>query len=256
MKTTIDIIATAEAAEGIDFTGTDVIVVDVLRATTSIHCALRAGAKTVYPVESVEQARKMKVDIPDALLCGERGGVAPSGFDMGNSPADFASAPLDDMEIILTTTNGTLAVSNTRGARRVIAATMLNAASAAGHLVRRPNGDPSNGDPAAVYIICAGTDGRFSIEDFYCAGLIVSAFAVKGYGVPTDQAWAAAILADLPIAAVVNGTTCRHMAVLQKKGFFRDLELALHVETSPFGMRVPVLDRRTGGFILTDLAET
>jgi 2-phosphosulfolactate phosphatase len=246
MKPSIDIIATAQLAETVTFDTTIAVVVDVLRATTSIHCALTAGANTVHPVESVAQARMMKADLPDALLCGERNGMPPSGFDLGNSPADFAVARLEGKDIILTTTNGTLAVSHASPAQEVVAATMLNVISVADHILRHSE------KCYDVSIICAGTDGRFSIEDFYCAGAIVSALATEGYGVPTDQAWAASKLSDLPMASVVNRATCRHVAVLERKGFGRDLELALRMESEPYGRRIPVLDQKTGGFVLSD----
>ena len=250
MKPSIDIVATAQLAETCTFDKTIAVVVDVLRATTSIHCALAAGAKAVYPVASVSQARLMKEGLPDALLCGERNGIPPSGFDLGNSPADFAVAPVAGKDIILTTTNGTLAVSHTSGAHEVWAATMPNAVSVAGHIAhnRERRFD--------VIIVCAGTDGRFSIEDFYCAGMIVSALVKEGYGAPTDQAWAASRLSDLPLATVVNRDTCRHVATLEKKGFSRDLALALSAESEPFGRPVPVFDGKIGGFVLSHETET
>ena len=84
-------------------------VIDVIRATTSITTALDSGAASVTPAETVEEARRLAVE-GEALLCGERSGVPPEGFDFGNSPGDYTSEHVEGRDLVFTTTNGTRAM--------------------------------------------------------------------------------------------------------------------------------------------------
>ena len=139
------------------------IVVDVLRATSSVVQALDAGYEAVFCCAEVEDARDLKEELEDAVLAGERGGGPIPGFELGNSPQEFlvprASA------LVLTTTNGTRAlVTAAADCEVVLAGSLLNleaVASAAG----------DRGED--VEIVCAGVGGEFSPDDAYCAGRIV-----------------------------------------------------------------------------------
>jgi 2-phosphosulfolactate phosphatase len=136
------------------------IVVDVIRATSTIVQALASGYRRVLCCAEVDEARELRARLEEAVLAGERKAVALPGFDLGNSPREFTE-PLGET-LVLTTTNGTRAIlAAAAGAETVLVGSLLNldaVAAAAGG--------------ANVEIVCAGLQGRFTIEDAYCAGRI------------------------------------------------------------------------------------
>src|SRR5438093_13553874 len=95
------------AGQGFDYTRSVCIVVDVLRASSSIVTLLERGARPVIAAGSIEEARSLYQRLPGFILCGERGGFPPAGFDYGNSPAEFFRLDLDGRSAILATSNGT-----------------------------------------------------------------------------------------------------------------------------------------------------
>jgi 2-phosphosulfolactate phosphatase len=135
------------------------VVVDVLRATSTVVQALAAGYRRVLCCETLAQARALRS--PERLLAAERGCVRPPGFDAGNSPAALRTAERE--ELVLTTTNGCPAIiAAARRADEVLLACLLNLDA----VVRRLPVDD-------VLIVCSGTDGRFALEDAYVAGRLV-----------------------------------------------------------------------------------
>ena len=142
------------------------VVIDVIRATSTIVTALADGADGVQPVGRVEDAFALKAQNPEALLAGERGGQALPGFDLGNSPEDFSPARAKGKRIILTTTNGTQALAACAGAREVATACFLNLTAVAAHL--RKIGPP-------WMIVCAGCNGEFGVDDAAVAGALAEA---------------------------------------------------------------------------------
>ncbi len=151
-----------------------VVVVDVLRATTSIVAALSAGAEAVLPVRDEQEARRITAELRETgesvLLCGEVGGFPPEGFDLGNSPRDFESADLRGKRIILKTTNGTVALSDSMSARLVVAGSLTNVSSVAEFL----HGELKSGNVQKVIVLCAGGEGEFGLEDFFAAGALLN----------------------------------------------------------------------------------
>ena len=95
------------------------VVIDVLRATTSIVYAFAAGCREIRPCADLDEARRLADSLPagKALLAGERGGMPPKGFDLGNSPREFTPKNCKDRTVVLTTTNGTRAIARA-GPRR------------------------------------------------------------------------------------------------------------------------------------------
>jgi 2-phosphosulfolactate phosphatase len=142
------------------------VVIDVIRATSTIVAALAHGASGVQPVASVDDAFALKEQNPGALLAGERGGQALPGFDLGNSPEDFTTGRVKGRSIILTTTNGTQALAACRGARAVVTASFLNLDAVAVRLLEI-------GPP--WIILCAGHDGEFGVDDAIVAGALAEA---------------------------------------------------------------------------------
>lgn len=157
------------------------IVVDVLRATSSIAQALASGYRRVLCCTEIEDARRLRNTIEGSVVGGERDAIRIEGFDVGASPREFLD-PLADT-LILSTTNGTrtllTAVSR---CERVLLGSLLNL----GAVVEEARAD--GGD---VAIFCAGFKGAFALDDAYCAGRIV---ALLG-GERTDAAIAAELVA-------------------------------------------------------------
>lgn len=170
--------------------GHAVIVVDVIRATTSVLTMLERGCEEVLIAPSLEAAREYRQAHPEVLLAGEQGGRAPAGFDFGNSPAAFSEVLLSGRRVVFATTNGTRAVHAAKGAAVVLLGCLRNRAAAA---------QVAFGAAAAaghgLAVMCAGREGRFSLDDAYTAGAIVDAVAGLPAGLTmTDAAVAARML--------------------------------------------------------------
>lgn len=185
------------------------VVVDVLRATTTLTAALAAGAARVTPVATPEAAHARQRQVPAALLCGERGGRIVPGFDLGNSPLEYTAERVAGRELVFASTNGSLALLAAERARRrligafVNASAVLHAVLRASAVVRSVGGDPE------VAIVCAGTQGRFSLEDAGLAGWLCAGLAAHGGRLVNDAARCAVRLAPVDAAAVrglVEGT--------------------------------------------------
>ena len=155
------------------------IVIDVLRATSTICQALASGYERVVCVGEIEDARALAG--PGVALAGERHNVRIDGFDYGNSPREFAAAPPAE-RLVLTTTNGTrLLLAASSRCEEVIVASLLNL----GAVVAAAAGADE------VAVLCAGVEGAFAIDDAYVAGRIAAALG----GEPDDAAVAAVRLA-------------------------------------------------------------
>jgi 2-phosphosulfolactate phosphatase len=168
------------------------VVVDVLRATSTIAQALASGYERVLCCAEIEDARSLRAELPDSLLGGERQAVRVEGFDVGASPREFLEARAQTL--ILSTTNGTRAILETaERCNRVLLGSLLNlsaVASAAG-----------NED---VSVVCAGFQGGFALDDVYCAGRILQ---LAG-GERTHAASASALLAEA-FPAALDGLNAR-----------------------------------------------
>ncbi len=142
------------------------VVMDVLRATSTIVHALAAGAECVIPCGTIDDARRLAAkEAPGTfLLGGEREGLMIPGFDLGNSPTDYSPAVVAGKKIIFTTTNGTVALIRAKEARRVLIGALTNL-NAVVELLTEETGP--------VHLVCAGTNGHMTLEDVLCAGGIV-----------------------------------------------------------------------------------
>jgi 2-phosphosulfolactate phosphatase len=158
-----------EIAPG-DLAGGVAVVIDVLRASTTITAALANGAARVMPCGDIETARRLADEDSrgNTLTGGERGGVKIEGFDLDNSPASYSRERVAGKTIAFTTTNGTAALLRTRGAARVLIGALVNRGAIAAAL---------QADGRPVHLICAGTDGRVTSEDLLGAGGIAGALA-------------------------------------------------------------------------------
>jgi len=163
-----------------ELAGKVAVVIDVLRATTTICTALANGADTVVPILTPEEAFQVARDNPERkfLLGGERKAVLIPGFNYGNSPLEYTEAHVKGRPILFTTTNGTRAIRRAAGADRVYIASLLNAPAVAKELARLQ---------MDVAICCAGTHDQFSLEDTACAGAILEFMAGPDQPVETND---------------------------------------------------------------------
>jgi 2-phosphosulfolactate phosphatase len=142
------------------------IVVDVIRATSTIAQALAAGYERVLCCAEIEEARALRAELPSSLVGGERKAVRIEGFDVGASPREFLEARAETL--ILTTTNGTRAILETaEQCDDVVLGSLLNLDAVAAAVGGRD-----------MVVACAGFQGAFALDDAYCAGRIVQ--LVKG----------------------------------------------------------------------------
>ncbi|GIQ70696.1 2-phosphosulfolactate phosphatase [Xylanibacillus composti] len=160
----VDVIATVNEARSDDFLHKTAIVIDVLRATSTIVTALEFGSDGVIPVETVGQAKALKSGREEELLGGERYGRKIAGFDLGNSPFEYMKEQVKGKKIILTTTNGTRAIQKSHKAQHILVGSLLNAASCA---------RAAASFKRDIVIVCAGTQDQFSLEDGLCAGSLL-----------------------------------------------------------------------------------
>ena len=153
-----------------------VLVVDVLRASTTIAAALGNGARAVIPFESVDEAitRARSLERSDVLLAGERKMAPINGFDLGNSPREFTADVVTGKTIVMTTTNGTAALAGTSGAHEVVVGAFANYSAVLAWLRAAARAGKS------LTVVCAGSYGRFALEDAICAGRYVRGIARRG----------------------------------------------------------------------------
>jgi 2-phosphosulfolactate phosphatase len=209
--------------------GSVCVVVDALRATSTIVTLLARGAEEVAVAATVEEARALRAGpMRDRLLCGEVGGLPPEGFDYGNSPAEFSGLDLRGRRVLLATSNGTRALIRAAEAPVVFAGSLLNAgatARAATAAARRQGLD--------IVFLCAGTElGRaFSLEDAGVCGALVEAVVRDGLGLGgreearlTDGAAAAyRVWRSYPGARLLFGEAS-HGQALARLGLAADLD--------------------------------
>lgn len=220
------------------------VVVDTLRASSTIVTLLERGVPEIVPAASVDEARELRSRLPDHLLCGESGGLPPQGFDYGNSPAEFAALALDGRPAILATSNGTRILSRLAEGAAVVVGAPLNreaAARALSSLAAEHGGE--------VSIVCAAApSGAPALEDALGAGAIVeAALRLDPSLEPTD---AARLARDAFLTASGNLAAAlaagRHGKELIEAGFAADVERCARLDASDV---VPRLGRRDDGLL-------
>lgn len=143
--------------------GRNTVIIDVLRATTSMCYALDQGAKSLMPVATPEDCLRYR-DL-GCLCAAERNGMKLDGFDMGNSPEEFTRSLVEGRDIAITTTNGTYALLESRSARRIFIGSFLNLQALADYLTA---------DNQDVTLVCAGWKNKVNLEDSLFAGALAS----------------------------------------------------------------------------------
>lgn len=186
----LDVAETPHAVGPDALPASTVLVVDVLRASTTMITALGNGCAAIVPVGDAEEARVRARAEPEgtALIAGERRGEPLAGFDLGNSPREFTRERVGGKLVFLTTSNGTRALLAVRGAAAVGIAALVNVAAAATWAA---------GEGRDLCVLCAGARGRRALEDEVCTGLIVAhVLAGEPRFVPTVTARRAARVAQ------------------------------------------------------------
>jgi 2-phosphosulfolactate phosphatase len=172
-----------------------VVVIDVLRATSTIVQALVNGARSILPTGAVDDAvrRADELGRDSVLLCGERDAEPITGFHLGNSPLEFTNERVAGKTLVMTTTNGTGAFLLAASGAVCYAASLLNAGAVAQRLAEHDDD---------VLLLCAGREGAFALEDALCAGRIARRTRALGVRVvPNDALRAAVRLTRSPVTA-------------------------------------------------------
>lgn len=158
----IDVVGNVNELRTVDLEGRSVVVIDVLRTTSTIVTALAHHAAGVIATETVPQAKQMMVG--NSIRGGERFDKKINGFEVGNSPYEYMSSDIAHKVIILTTTDGTRALIKASRARHILAGAMLNVRAVATALLELQRN---------VLLLCAGEQDEFALEDGLCAGYII-----------------------------------------------------------------------------------
>jgi 2-phosphosulfolactate phosphatase len=166
MSNKIDVFSTANSIQEEDVSDKIIVVIDVLRASSTIVTALENGARGIIPVEDMEEASKIaqNLDASRYLLCGEKDGKKIEGYHLGNSPLEFTKDKIADKTLIFNTTNGTKAITRANLADKIIIGSFLNLMAVVNELKQTDS---------EIILLCAGWKNRLSLEDALCAGNIV-----------------------------------------------------------------------------------
>ncbi|TNE71822.1 2-phosphosulfolactate phosphatase [bacterium] len=218
MTQKIDVYSSALSLLEEDLRGKTVVVIDVLRASSTIITALQNGAKEIIPVEDMSAAGRIaqNLDASRYLLCGEKDGEKIDGYHLGNSPFEYDEDVIKGKTLIFNTTNGTKAIVKSQHAKKVIIGSFLNMDTVVNEL-KEAQGE--------IILACAGWKSRLSLEDSLCAGLIIR--KLTDGKLPEDSrdgAKLAFVLSEKyenDIVTVVSGSN--HAMRLKSLGFEEDV---------------------------------
>lgn len=233
----IDVTFTAGQLDELQLRDKNIVVIDVLRSSTTVAVALQNGAREIIPVASIESAVKISGSLfgEVTLRGGERNGKMIDGFNLGNSPREYSFANVSGKSIIFCTTNGSVAMHKSRYARNLAIASFVNV-SAVVDYIREIKND--------FLIVCAGragAPGNFCLEDAVCAGMILNKLSEDSQDPVdlSDSARASLLLyRSLGRSLPKLLKTCDHGQYLAEIGFEEDLKICGAVDSVPV---LPVL---------------
>jgi 2-phosphosulfolactate phosphatase len=214
----------------------NVVIADVLRATSTMLVALANGAKEIIPAESINTAARLAKGLgKNSLLCGERDGKIVKGFNLGNSPLEYTKEAIENKTLVFSTTNGTVSIHKARYAKKCILASFLNITKVVEYL------DNLNED---FTIICAGKLNKYCLEDFVFAGALLTKLLKLNKNKPlydiSDAEIASRLLAKLMIFVSSNLNQekiiemfrmSEHGKYLESIGFGEDIEICSRVDS-------------------------
>ncbi|MHB1048544.1 MAG: 2-phosphosulfolactate phosphatase [Bacteroidota bacterium] len=205
----------------------NVVVIDVLRASTTVITALNNGAREIIPVNTIESAVKVSGNLfGDVVLRGgERNGKMIEGFNLGNSPAEYTPEAVKGKSIIFYTTNGAPAMWKARYAKNLLVAGFVNI-TAVINKIKEIKED--------IYILCAGKHTQFCIEDAVCAGMITK-LLIDDEETEIDfndsAVAAVALFKSFSKNLLKMARTCDHGKYLIDIGFDKDIEFCTTIDT-------------------------
>jgi 2-phosphosulfolactate phosphatase len=223
----VDVVPTAQALQAAGLQERTVLVIDVLRATTTMIAAFINGCAAVVPAVDPDAARRLARGLPAGtwLLAGERRGEPIPGFDLGNSPLEFVAEQVADKTIVMSTSNGTRALLAARGAAAIGVAALVNLGAAAEWALTGGRD---------VTVLCAGERGDVSLEDLVAGGLLVERMTRDDPGAALTPGARAAIQAAAPYGKDVArlGRTSAWARQLARRGRTADVAACLLLDTT------------------------
>ena len=211
----------------------NIIVIDELRATTTITISLANGAKEVIPTENIATAVRVAKGSKNSILCGERNGRVIDGFKLGNSPLEYTSEEIKDKALIFSTTNGTQAIMKSKFAKNCLLASFVNMSTVVDYV---------NALDEDFTIICSGKLNDFCLEDAVCAGMLLNKLSV-GRNLELMDSEVAAMNLSNDLAMLMNVPSqekvlrmlniSEHGRYLSQIGFEKDLEICSKIDSYP-----------------------
>jgi 2-phosphosulfolactate phosphatase len=226
----IEVFFTSQQTDEMYLRDKTVVVIDVLRASTTIARALHNGAREIIPVTTVEAAMKIVGNLfgDVTLLGGERGGKKIEGFHLGNSPMEYTEERVKGKAIVLSTTNGSQAMVKARYAKEMIVCGFVNMSCVEKFL----------SEPARDFVVlCSGSGGGFSLEDAVCAGMLIQRMIIE-HG-KSEVVYGDAGAASLALYKQHGKSlqrmlaNCEHGEHLAEIGFGGDLNVCAEVDSVP-----------------------
>ncbi len=204
------------------------IVIDVFRCSSTIIAALANGIKEVIPVETLEEAFTLHAKKQDFILAGERAGLKPNRFDLGNSPLAFISGNYKGKKLILTTSNGTKAIKQVDKCSWVLIGAFLNAGVVASIALKL-----ASKNKTGITILLASNTRSLYLEDFICGGLLSSKF--KSSDAKLDDSALSAMLswkkAEEKLREVIKNS--QHGKYLMDIGYEKDVDFCSNLDVYP-----------------------
>lgn len=211
----------------------NVIILDVLRATTTMSIALSNGAKEIIPTENIATAVRVAKGSKNSVLCGERNGKVVDGFSLGNSPLEYSEDVIKDKSLIFSTTNGTIAIIKSKFAKNCLLCSFVNISAIVDYV---------NSIDEDFIIICSGKLNDFCLEDAVCAGMLLNKLSV-GRNLEMKDSEIAVMNLCNDLAMLLNTPSqdkilkmfhmTEHGKYLASIGFEKDLEICSKIDSYP-----------------------
>lgn len=220
----IDVMSSFKEVSCDRINGRNVVVIDVLRATSTIVTALSNKASCVIPVEEIDKAWEFHNNETEnnVVLGGERDAGIIEGFHFGNSPLSYIEEEIRGKKVVLTTTNGTRAIKACQDGKALYIVSFLNVSAIVKQLIK---------EKEDVTIVCSGTNGKYSMDDALCAGMIISLINEEHKITTTDLGWTVKELYE-SYKGDVHGAlkNCSHYNRLKENGYEDDVEFCLQTD--------------------------
>ncbi|MCU0355566.1 MAG: 2-phosphosulfolactate phosphatase [Cytophagales bacterium] len=212
----IDVCPTPELLHLYHLENKIVVVVDVFRATSCMVTAFAHGVEKIIPVAQIEECRSLQQQ--GYLAAAERNAAKVDGFDLDNSPFSYMKPALAGRTLAMTTTNGTLAITKSKVAHRVVVGSFLNCGTVTGYL---------RNQPFDVLVVCAGWKGKYNLEDTLFAGAVVCNLK-NDFAIEDDSALAALMIYDAAKFNMLKFIAhSSHVRRLARLNLTRDIEFCL-----------------------------